>query len=209
MRTIAGIFAGMAGFCCAVFGAGPEFSVDGQGALSITLDGAGVLKDEAPVMVDADWKSVAEFPVATPAGREENGSVVSTWTDGASTMTRCVEALPDGRLRIVWSMRFRNGVSAARHVELDLLLSGGPRVRPVGEPPRRLIVPVGEKTVEITFAGFSIPWVFEQRLNIVPTVRFAVRRSGLRSGRTGASARWNSPEDAPAICRGSASWFPA
>ena len=124
MRTIAGIFAGMAGFCCAVFGAGPEFSVDGQGALSITLDGAGVLKDEAPVMVDADWKSVAEFPVATPAGREENGSVVSTWTDGASTMTRCVEALPDGRLRIVWSMRFRNGVSAARHVELDLLLSG-------------------------------------------------------------------------------------
>ncbi len=163
MRTIAGIFAGMAGFCCAVFGAGPEFSVDGQGALSITLDGAGVLKDEAPVMVDADWKSVAEFPVATPAGREENGSVVSTWTDGASTMTRSVEALPDGRLRIVWSMRFRNGVSAARHVELDLLLSGGPRVRPVGEPPRRLIVPVGEKTVEITFAGFSIPWVFEQR----------------------------------------------
>lgn len=148
---------------CGSAGAGMDFAVDAQGGLHVMQDGKTVLREEAPALVAADWRRVAEF-AAVPAGcRTGNGAVVTTWSDGDSTMTRSVEALPDGRLRIVWSMRFRNGVSAARHVELDLLLSGGPRVRPVGEPSRRLIVPVGEKTVEITFAGFSIPWVFEQR----------------------------------------------
>ena len=163
MKKVAGILAGITGICSVIFGGVPEFSVDAQGGACIVANGVKLLEDEAPAMVDADWRRVAEFAVSSGVQREENQGSVCSWTDGSSVMTRRLESLPDGRIKVVWSMRFMNGVSAARHVELNWFLPGAGQMKTSGTPPRTLTVGGGEETVEIVFAGFSIPWVFEQQ----------------------------------------------
>lgn len=163
MKKFAGVLAGIAGICSVVFGGVPEYSVDAQGKMCITLNGEKILMEDAPAMVDADWRRVAEFAVAPGSRKENMPNAVCSWTDGSSVMTRSVEFLPDGKLQLSWSIRFLNGVSAARHVELNWFLTGARQVKPSGNPPRTLTVDVGGETVEIAFAGFSIPWVFEQQ----------------------------------------------
>lgn len=151
--------------CAADAGAVMDFSVDVQGGLCITRDGNTVLREEAPVLVDSGWKRVAEFAVAPERNPAENGGVATLWSDGGSTMSRRVERLPDGSFRIIRQMRFLNGVTAARHVELDCFIPGG-RVAESGGSAgaaKSLTVAVGERTLKISFAGFSIPWVFEKQ----------------------------------------------
>lgn len=151
--------------CAAGAGAVMDFAVDAQGALCIVRDGKSVLREEAPVLVDSGWKRVAEFAVAPEGDPVENGGIVTVWSDGGSTMTRRVERLQDGSFRIIRRMRFLNGVTAARHVELDCFIPGG-RVTESGGSAgtvKSLTVAVGERMLKISFTGFSIPWVFEKQ----------------------------------------------
>ena len=81
-------------------------------------------------------------------------------------MTRRVERLSGGTLRIVRQMRFLNGISAARHVELNCFVPGGSIIAGGKTTPgsaKALTVETEGKRIGVSFTGFSIPWVFEKQ----------------------------------------------
>lgn len=151
----------IAGIVCSAAAAVPEFSVDEQGTLHVTVNGKTVLTDTAPAMADARWNRVAGFAPAPETRWAETGRVICSWGGGGSMMTRSVEQ-QNGKVRIVWLMRFLNGVEAARHVELGCSLPGARPAR-TGMRANTVTVEAAGEAVEISFTGFSIPWVFEKQ----------------------------------------------
>ncbi len=159
------VFFGMASL--PVFGA-LDFFVPEDGSLNVIRNGKPVIIGEELFVLNADWDKVAR-PLQTRLVRnhERGGKVVCSWAADVSVIERSAERLPNGSIKVVWKMKFLNGIVKGDHIELTYLMPNRVFDYPEGgavelfTSNREMLLDAGDGLLRFEFSGTQQPWKFQ------------------------------------------------
>ncbi len=155
------LFAGAAGFAL-------DFTVGEKGDAAITSDGKPLLSGELLQLMNEKWGTVSSPLAAPPEIVREGGKVVCNWATDMSTVSRSIEKLPGGGVRLEWKIKFLNGIPEGRNIELTYFVPAAAVAAQEGPNPvlassaSGFDVPLaGGKTLVFEFSGTRTPWQFQ------------------------------------------------
>lgn len=144
-----------------------NYSVDDRGALTVQMDGRTLLDGETLQLMDAEWGTISA-PLKAQLQRKKEGNVERCiWASDRAVVSRSVEKLADGRLRIGWSMKFVNGIPGGRYIELSYFAPRGSFAyaeqerRKIAASAKAMVIETAAGKLNIEFSGASTPWAFE------------------------------------------------
>ena len=151
----------------AVAAAELSYTVDDKGVLAVGMGDRILLTGESLLLTDAEWGTVSAPQKAQLRQKREGNVEYSIWASDRAVVSRSVEKLADGRIRIGWSMKFVNGIPGGRYIELSYLAPRGAFAhaeqgrRKIAAPVGAMVIGTAAGKLKIEFSGASIPWAFE------------------------------------------------
>ena len=148
--------------------AGLDFFVKDDGSLSVLRNGSPVLVGETLLLLSADGTTVAQ-PLKTAVVRSggRGGEVTASWSSDIGVVRRTVSRRPDGRIGIVWKMKFLNGVVEGRRIEFCCLMPKQAFDYPEDGNPdlelseKEMLLDVGDGMLRCEFGTPPAPWRFQ------------------------------------------------
>ena len=162
--------------------AGLDFFVEDDGSLNVMRNGAPVIIGETLLLLSADWTTVAQpLKAAAVCNNDRGGGVTVSWSSDVGVVRRVVSRRPDGRIAIVWRMKFLNGITEGRRIELCCLMPKQAFDYPEGGKldlelsDKEMLLDAGDGLLRCEFGTPPAPWRFQDMRNSALHGNFRLR----------------------------------